>query len=856
MTRNTVPHTAATQVATRLKTPLRLTAAGLWGERLWRAFWPFVTVMMTGLALLMAGVAAVLAPYWAQALAGLVLVAGVWTLWRGLRGFTRPSHAETLARLDATLPGQPIAALLDDQAIGADDPASAAIWQAHQSRMADRLSTARAVAPDLRVAARDPYALRLIALIGLIMAAGFGSLSRVAQVGDLITGPTAQAAIPASWEGWIEPPAYTGRPSLYLNDQPPGPLAVPVGSRLTLRLYGAQGALQVSEDVSGATTSDPARRSVEIMRNGTLTITGRGGAEWRITAIGDVPPTIRPEGDLSRTLAGDLRQGFIATDDYGVAAGQAQFVLDLVAVTRAHGLVADPEPRAPVVIDLPMPYRGDRDEVAETLHDNLSDHPWAGLPVAMSLMAQDATGQTGLSQAHQIILPGRRFLNPLAAALIEQRRDLLWTRENGPRVAMILRAVSYQPDGLFPRETQSLRLRVLIRRLEMGNQYRLSNALRDELAQALWDMAVEIEDGALANAADRLHRAQERLEEALRQGATPEELAELMDELREAMRNMMDQMAQSQPEGQPRAPDPNATQVTPEDLQELMDQIQDLMEQGRAEEAMAMLEALREMMENMEVTQGQGGEGQQSPGEQAMEGLQDTLRQQQGLSDEAFRDLQEQSNPNARAGESDENVGRDGGQGRGQAHSGEGGEGEGAESQGDGQGGESGDAQSLADRQNRLREMLRNQQQGLPGAGTPDGQSARDQLGRAGDAMEGAEQALRDGDVAEALDQQAEAMEAMREGMRNLDDAMQQEQARQQGQQGTTQPSQNPTPGDPLGRDNPSGDGMQDPNGPLANGEDAYRRAEDLLDDIQRRSVEQDRSAQERDYLNRLLDRF
>ena len=51
------------------------------------------------------------------------------------------------------------------------------------------------------------------------------------------------------------------------------------------------------------------------------------------------------------------------------------------------------------------------------------------------------------------------------------------------------------------------------------------------------------------------------------------------------------------------------------------------------------------MLENMRVTQNPNGQNGQSPGEQAMEGLAETLRDQQGLSDQAFRDLQEQFNP-------------------------------------------------------------------------------------------------------------------------------------------------------------------------------------------------------------------
>jgi hypothetical protein len=100
-------------------------------------------------------------------------------------------------------------------------------------------------------------------------------------------------------------------------------------------------------------------------------------------------------------------------------------------------------------------------------------------------------------------------------------------------------------------------------------------------------------------------------------------------------------------------------------------------------------------------------------------------------------------------------------------------------------------------------------------------------------------------------------MEALREGMRELAEQMAQQQQNQQGGQ----------QGDALGRNNP--DGTRDPLGrdvgengrvgtdeQLLQGEDVYRRAQELLDEIRRRSGEQERPDEELDYLKRLLERF
>jgi uncharacterized protein (TIGR02302 family) len=842
------PRALPSDLAKRLARPIALTRAGMAAERLVHSFWPLVTLLMAAAAALIGGVAGALAPVWLQIVAGFWFAAACIALALGFRSFRWPRRAEALARLDAQLTTGPIAALMDDQAIGRSDPSSRVVWETHRARMMARLDGLQPVPPEFSLAPRDPYALRLIAALALTLALGFGTPGRIADMGAVLpgSGPAAAAIAGASWEGWIEPPAYTGRPSLYLNDQPPGPLAVPAGSRLTLRLYGKLGDLMVAETVSGAPSPDPNQPSwvFEVAQSGVLTISGSGGAEWQITAIADAPPTIRLEGEMSRILSGEFRQRFLATDDYGVHTGQARITLDLEGLDRRFGLVSEPEPRDPIEVDLPMPWRGDRTFVEEEWIENFAQHPWAGLPVLVSLGAQDASGQEARTGAQALVLPARRFLDPLAMALIELRRDLLWNRENSRRVAQVLRAVSHRGDDLFDSASAYLQLRHAIRALEAWLAAGPTGAQRDEIARVLWDIAVLIEDGNLADALARLRRAEERLAEAIRQGADEDEISELMQELREAMRDYLNQLAQQEPgeSGQNQAGNENAMQITPEDLQAMMDRIEELLREGRTEEAMAMLDMLREMMENLEVAEGRPGEGQ-NPGEEAMQGLRDTLRDQQGLSDEAFRDLQEQLNPSARAGERSGNVGRDGGLGQGQSHTGEGGEGQGEGAEGD-----------LAERQQALRERLEEQRRGLPGAGTPEGDAAREALDQAGRAMGEAAEALDNGETAEALDRQAEAMEALREGMRNLDEAMAQAQ-RQQGQQGATAGQPGERQSDPLGR-NPSGSGAAGTEAPLEGGEDVYRRAKELMEELRRRSGDGGRPEVELDYLKRLLERF
>ena len=856
----------------RIRLPLVLTRIGMFAERAARAFWPLWTLLIAVLAALMLGLQdhASVETVWVAGV--LVALAGLWFLVRGAMAFRWPSREDAFPRLDASLVGRPLTALRDAQVMGAEDGASARLWAAHQSRMATRAEAAQAVEPDLRVARFDPFGMRYVALTALCIALLFGSFWRVGSVAGMAPG-SAQAAAGPSWEGWVEPPAYTGLPVVYLNDIEAGPLRVAEGSRVTLRLYGEEGAIQVAEDVSGRVGDlpDPGTPSQDftVARDGRVTIDGPGGRAWDFAVIPDQPPSVTLTGEAEANVDGRMTLPFTASDDYGVEGGEAVITLDLDRLDRRHGLALDPEARDPIVLPLPVPISGSRAEFEENLIDNFSEHPWANMPVTIDLHATDAAGQEGTTEGLEIRLAARRFFDPLAAAVIEMRRDLLWNRENGRRVAQVLKAVSWQPEGLFRKETHYLRLRTVMRRLDaMTKAGPLSAETRDEIAQALWDLALEIEEGDIDDAMERMRMAQEKLNEAMKNGASPQEIARLMQDLRDATQDYLRQLSrQAQREqeqdgtDQPQGQQPEGgMQMTQDDLQKMMDRIQELMEQGRMAEAQQALEELQQMMENMRVTQGQGGQGQ-SPGDQAMEGLSETLRNQQGLSDEAFRDLQEQYNPGANSGQSQGNTGRNGGMGQGQSHEGRTGEGQ-QDQPGQGQGQPGGQAQggtnddrSLAERQEELRRELDRQRGALPNLGGEAGDAARESLERADRAMRGAEDALRNDDYAGAIDRQSEAMEALREGMRNLGEAMAENQREMQGGQGEMQGNVGGERNDPLGR-NAGSNGQLGNDRNMLQGEDVYRRARELLDEIRRRSGEGERPDVELDYLKRLMERF
>ncbi|MDO5704993.1 MAG: DUF4175 family protein, partial [Paracoccus sp. (in: a-proteobacteria)] len=787
---------------------LTLTRWGMIWERAAQAFWPLFVILSLIVAFLALGVVTAVPGPVLPWLFGAAMIAAIAAAVRGGLRYRHVSDAEAMARVDATLPGRPLTALADHAALGGEG----ALWRAHLAQMAARAAQARAVSPDAGLRHRDPTALRLAALVALVVAALFGGAGQFGQgltaiaatlrLPDTRPGDTAPAA--PSWEGWAEPPAYTRRPTIYLNALPEGdPLTLPKGSTITFRLYGS--GIAVEQDIGPTSGDDPLAPAFRAEESGAISI---GARRFDVTVQPDDAPLIRAGAAPVRRADGRMVQEFEGEDDFGITEGAAEIALDLAAVPRRYGLTADPEPRDPLSLILPVP-RGDTRRITGTLTEDLARHPWANLPVTVTLRATDGIGQTGDSTPAAVILPGRRFFDPLAAALIETRRDLLWSRDNAGRSAEILRAVTWQPDG-FVEDVLYRELRGAAGLLDSGP---LSPEARDRLAEALWEAAVQLEDGGLADALDRMRRAQERLSEAIRQGASPDEIQRLMDELKaatDAYTQMLAEQGEDPAQRFDRSPQ-QGQQITGDQIQQMMDEIQRLMNEGRMAEAQQLLEQFNRMMENLQVRQSQGGEGQDGqPGSQPMNRLADTLRQQQDLSDQAFREMQRQF----------------GGQ--------------------DGQSG--GD---MADRQRELREELGQQQGLMPGQGSPQGDAARDALDQAGRAMDEAEQALRRGDMSGAMERQADAIQSMREGMRALGNLMRPEgQQAQNGQQGEGAEGQQPDgpagtrPGeqrgampydgrqqtDPLGRNLSSGGRNIATGDPLAQGIDPARRARDLLD--------------------------
>ena len=248
----------------------------------------------------------------------------------------------------------------------------------------------------------------------------------------------------------------------------------------------------------------------------------------------------------------------------------------------------------------------------------------------MTLSAVSVSGKTGTSGPIEVTLPQRAFHNPLARALVEQRRDLILDPDNAPkRIETALTGLTIAPELFDTAANVYLGLKQVNSSLQAAH----TDAELLDVAAALWALAQQIEDGDSSQAERDLRAAEQALREALQRGASDEEIRKLMQNLREAAKRFMSQMARNDQSSA--NPDDQAMQA--QDLDKLLDRMEDTARNGAREDAEAMLDQMQEMFENMR----SAGDAQESPAERQMRKqigeLEKLLHDQQALRDDTFR---------------------------------------------------------------------------------------------------------------------------------------------------------------------------------------------------------------------------
>lgn len=822
-----------------------------------------------------------------------------------------PTRIEAEKRLEAHsgLDHRPIATLRDDAAKLAGTDQSEA-WASHQHRAKRILGK---LTPTKRPSVLTPkdklylrFALPVSLLLGLMV--GMGDSAERLRASLTPTWQSATNAQNASFDAWIDPQEYTGRPPIYFKDV--NELSAPEGSTLVVRLSG------VGTAPRPLLTHDGKRRRLDVVELGDESFEVRAiidadaNLRWRIGSktqvysvqiTPDTPPEIRFDETPKADKRDRLVLSYSGEDDIGIT----ELYLEL---TRTDN------PELPAErINLPLPGTQVKTLSETDRALSLVKHKWAGRQVSGVLIAIDGSGQKSQSEAEVFGVPDKIFIKPLAKAVVEQRsllmnatgdyleepepRDRTWPKmqTNLPEMTIyrapqevrrahdLMEAVLDLPSGLFEDATAYMGLRYVKQRFMQATSLDEISAL-DE---TLWDIAMRVEFGPLGDPKEDMMIAEQNLRDGIARRARQREMDTLFARYNDAVDRYIEYLSENAVEAQGGGEGGPPRNV--DEIQRLLDAIEEATRQGDTAGARRALAQLAELLENMQITKSQGGggggDGEPSDGlsEDAEEGLEDlaeNLGDQRRLQDETRREQQRQ--------EQQGQQGQNGQNGQEPRRSPE----ELAQ-----------DQQALSENLDGIEERLRNggidmdavperrggsegdeegsgseSETGQAGAGTqgepdpddpngglggtfdPDSEqrgaaaggdgeeyiSADEALDRAREAMRLAEEALERGDLEGAQAYQDEAVDMMRAISRAVvsqgNSAQQNAQGNQQGEGA-----------DPFGREGDDGTATDDSELPQKSDR---QRAKELIDELRDRAAEQEREQDERDYLDRLLDRF
>jgi len=832
----------------------------------WERAWPhlarLLTVVGTFLVASWAGLWLALPPYARAVGLGLFVLATLAALVP-LARFRWPRRDEALSRLDrgSGIGHRPATALTDT--LTTLDPVTLVLWQAQRERTLASIKRIRAGLPSPRLVLHDPWALRALVIVmtaAAFLAAGDERSTRLASAFDW-NGVLAPVNVRV--DAWVTPPLYTGKPPVILSAvnkesardsaQPANaPLAVPAGSTLIIRSSGGMLEVVTGGGIAEAAPAAEApkgtnERQFKITGDGTVQVRAPSGQpQWLFAATPDRAPTIALAKDPERQARGSLQMSYKLEDDYGVTEAQAQFAVRAPDAAASAVRPLFDAPKFPLV----LPNARTRNGVGQTVKD-LSEDPYAGADVTLTLTARDEAGNEGKSEPFSMRLPERLFTKPLARALIEQRRILALDANRNADVYTALDALMIAPDVFTPETGHYLGLYSVTRQLEAA---RTDPALREVVA-SLWSLAVTIEDGDITDVDKALRAAQEALKQALERGASDEEIKKLTQDLRAALDNFMRQLAEqlkNNPQQLARPLDPNTKMLRQQDLNNMIDRMERMSRSGDKDAAKQLLDQLQQMLENLQMAQpGQSGDNDM---EQALNELGDMIRKQQQLRDKTFKQGQDSRRDRMRGKQPGE-------QGMGDLQQ---------------------DQQGLRDRLKKLQDQLAKRGMGKPGdkgnrgekgqgekgkgeqgQGGEPGQGESDEdgdqqadsgdaLGDADEAMGDASGKLGDGNADSAVDSQGKALDAMRKGAQSLADAMQQGEDGQDGpgnRPGRQQSAGKST--DPLGR--PLHGHDVDDSTVKIPGEIDVQRVRRILEELRRRLADPARPQIELDYIERLL---
>lgn len=550
-------------------------------------FWPVWTIGLVVIALACLGLFTFIPELHRISLITIGLTLMVFAI-RGLLRYKTPTLTEARMRLDQHTGGLLLLLL--------DTPKhESTLWQhARAEAQGTRIPT-----PMLTNLSRyDPYALRFAPVLLLVLVAILTPKSEIASRLSAFFSLRAQASHhPIRAEGWITPPPYTQQPPIYFANLLKDHIKVPVESQLTLKLFHTHrpSGLNFLEG-----TYQPETQTYEgtstILQDMSLETGAVNLPSLEIQAIPDKKPEISIIKQPFITKANTLGLRYHIKDDY-------DDVKTKITIETEYW---------------PEAYEVHTTQSPQDFRQDILAHPYAGQSVQLRITAIDARGHTTETLTEPVVLPEKIFSDPMAKALIEQRKKFALDDAPAEKVNAALQAILKHPQTYFINPRPYL--------LAQKSRMALQSNPRKSI-DYLWDAAIYLEEGNLNDAREQLDRAQARLAEAISRDASSDEVAALMQDLRKAIQNYLSSL----PQQNGSQSHTSEQQLSQGQMQEMLNQLEDAIQNGMTEQAEQMLTMLDQLLQNLQPSESVQGHTLSQQQDQLSKDTFDILRNENGL---------------------------------------------------------------------------------------------------------------------------------------------------------------------------------------------------------------------------------
>lgn len=315
---------------------------------------------------------------------------------------------------------------------------------------------------------------------------------------------------------------------------------------------------------------------------------------WRFETIADQEPQISLTEKPEITVRKTIRFAYEASDDFGVKTVVARLTPTASSLQERVRSVDVPL-RAPLMKD-----------IKTTSYVDLTSLPWAGIPVMVQLMVEDGAGQKGWSAPKVLTLPSRRFHNPFARALIEERERLLRQPDGAMRdeAANVMAGIARQQSLFNGDPVVMMSLRAGAVRLVVNNAPETVQAV----GSVLWQAAIRLEEGPVGLARHEFAQAERNLSLALMHKEKESALHDYLGRIDVAMKTYFDALEKErakQPVSLREVDWPlthEEVSLSPEDVKEHVEIVRLHLKEGDHEKAKEKLALLQDVIENLRTT--------------------------------------------------------------------------------------------------------------------------------------------------------------------------------------------------------------------------------------------------------------